>query len=252
MPKILLYPRNSFEKSLEIAEAALALGGSCDEETCAEKLGKKVSGGFKSIISSAQKYGLIEYHRGIIKVSADYQFIVHSYTEDEKKSRKAKAFLTPQVFSELFHRFEGKKLPVELLEKMLIREYNVEPNLASRVSKYFTEGLRSLDLLDSSNIIQSLSDKIVSGEEEKDSVSTAPEEGLNRERVIGTHDSVSTSDIKIENSSIYTIHMYGPGLNTKIEVNEDDDIIIVEATLKKIKNKLKEMEGNPNNSEESS
>jgi phage repressor protein C with HTH and peptisase S24 domain len=38
----------------------------------------------------------------------------------------------------------------------------------------------------------------------------------------------------------YVVHIYGNGINSKLEVNDDDDLVIVEATLNKLRKKLKE------------
>lgn len=254
MPKILNYPRNSFEKSLEIAEAAFDLGGTCDEQTCADKLGKSVSGGFKSIIASAQKFNLIEFHRGIISCSDSYNLIQHAYSEDEKRDYLIQSFLSPDVFRELFDRFEGKRLPFELLDRMLIREYGVEQKIASRVSKYFMDGLKSLELLDSSNILSSFRHGSLENEHDftdaiaisTDSITKTLSRNDEDKKEISTQEKINSAFP----SNGYVVHITGPGLNTRIEILEEDDLDIVETTLKKVKRKIKDMEGNTSNSRE--
>jgi hypothetical protein len=163
-----------------------------------------------------------------------------------------KAFLTPQVFSELYARFKHKKLPIDLLSKILIREYGVEPNISSRVSKYFIDGLKSFDLIDSSNQVNGeleFDDDKVKTIENEASVANDVKSEINQthSNQNPTFQSSGRTEDKLDYST-YTVHMYGPGLDTKIQINEEDDILIVEATLKKIKRKFKEMEGNFNNS----
>ena len=61
------------------------------------------------------------------------------------------AFLTPPLFRSIFDRFEGRKLPVEHFEKLLIREFHVPEKISSRVSKYFLEGAKQCALLNANN-----------------------------------------------------------------------------------------------------
>ena len=246
MPKILNYPNASFEKSLEVAKATFELGGNCNEETCAEKLGRKVSGGFKAIIATAQKFGLIEYSKGDIEVTHEYELIEHAYTESEKYDALIKAFLQPQVFEDLFKRFEGKKLPVELLNRMLIREYEVDSKRASRVAKYFTDGLEFLNLIDSSNHFKSL-DNLNENEliEEKNEDNDSFEEVNSQKENSESVDNLNENKFSQKSSSTkFIVQLIGPGMNSSIEINDEDDLIIVDATLNKIRKKIKEMEGN--------
>lgn len=250
MPKILNYPSASFDKSLEVAKATFELGGNCNEETCAEKLGKKVSGGFKSIISASQKFGLIEYSKGEIEVTPEYELIEHAYSEDERNQALTKAFLAPQVFQELYDRFQGKKLPITLLEKMLIREYGVSSNRASRVSKYFTDGLEFLGLIDSTGNVESvIKTGIDENYEDEDSIKNEDESGsINSRKDLrdSNNETIVPKNLnnQIINKDKFVVHLVGPGMNSTIEINDEDDLIIVNATLNKIKKKIQESEGN--------
>ncbi|RYY28902.1 MAG: hypothetical protein EOP41_02885, partial [Sphingobacteriaceae bacterium] len=143
MPKNLNYPLASFQKAFTLADAVDALGGSCSVENCALKMQRKISGGFMVIISSAQKFELVTFDKGVITISENYKLIKHSYTNTERITFLRKAFLAPQVFSILFERFKGKELPVDMLDKILIREFGVEEITAGRVSGYFTDGLKT-------------------------------------------------------------------------------------------------------------
>jgi hypothetical protein len=248
MPKIINYPNASFEKSLEIAKATFELGGTCNEETCAEKLNKKVSGGFKTIIASAQKFGLIDYHKGEITVSPEYELIEHAYNDEERSQALAKAFFEPDVFQELFNRFEGKKLPIDLLERMLIREYEVNPKRASRVAKYFVDGLEFLDLIDATNNLKPIDKnekpKVEDDTDEDNVVDTKKsEDNFNDRKNVVSNNISGTKILKNENNNRFVVHLKGPGMDSIIEINDEDDLTIVDATLNKIRKKIKEMEG---------
>lgn len=230
MPKILNYPLASFEKSTELAYAVDALGGSCNVETCAQKLGKKVSGAFMVIISSAQKFGLVDAEKGSIKVTEDFNLIKHAYTEEEKNSLLIKAFMTPSVYSTLYDRFKGRELPVKLLDKIMIRELSVDQNVAQRIAGYFVDGLKELNLIDSNNVILSGAIAI----DKTDSKSDEEKEVIKEIQRTGE---VEVKDIKQEDG--FVIHIYGPGLNNKIKIADEEDLLIVEATLKKVRKALK-------------
>lgn len=234
MPKILNYPRASFGKCLELADAADSLGGSCDSETCAESLDRKVSGSFRAIIASAQKFDLINYEKGTISVSDTYSLIKHAYSDEEKLDTLREAFLKPEVFSDLYERFVGNKLPIEMLEKILIREYDVEEREASRISKYFVDGLKEFGLLDEKDFVLALKNH-KSGTNESNSF----KEDLDKEN--NTNNSVGneSGEEKVGgNKGTYTIKILGPGLNSTIEINDQADIDILNATLKKVRKAL--------------
>jgi len=56
--------------------------------------------------------------------------------------------------------------------------------------------------------------------------------------------STSFEDAQIIPQNTYVIQFTGPGLNSKLEIQEADDLLIVEATLAKIRKKLSSNETN--------
>ena len=51
-------------------------------------------------------------------------------------------------------------------------------------------------------------------------------------------------EVQIITPDKYVVQFIGPGMNTRLEIQEEDDLIIVEATLAKIRKKLKANEAN--------
>lgn len=133
------------------------------------------------------------------------------------------------MFSELFNRFIGRELPIKHLDKILIREYGVEESAASRISGYFIDGLKDLNLIDSANFIIQSNDPQLS--ESKPEVIT--DENKLPALPPSSHTSSATFELVSEDG--FTVHIYGPGLNNKIEIKEEEDLLIVEAVLRKIK-----------------
>ena len=235
MPKVLNYPTASFRKALEIAEATQSLGGSCDIDTCAHKLNKKVGGAFGMVVSASQKFGFTEYKKNTLSVTDHFRLIHHAYTENEKKKYLKEAFLKPPVFSELYERFLGIELPISLLDKILIREFNVDEKFASRVSNYFVEGLKELELVSDSNTILKEEETV-----EAEEIYQQEEDSKFPNSNIVSENSQSASIAENATLTEFTVHIYGPGLNTTISLKDEDDLMIVEATLNKVKKKLKE------------
>lgn len=237
MPKIVNYPRSSFQRALDIAEAADSLGGSCDIETCANKLDLKVGGSFRSAIAAAQKFDLIHYEKGQITLTEKFKVIKLSYSEEEKRKKTIECFLQPEVFNDLYNRFVGKELPINILENLLIREYDVEENVASRVSKYFTDGLRELELIDSNNVLKEFDEK----KREDQKPKNKDQHQVEKSETVSTEKN-NTDEIITDQDSTkpYTVHIYGPGINSKINIRDEDDLVIVNAFLNKIKRYLGE------------
>lgn len=237
MPKNLNYPLASFQKAFSLADAVDALGGSSSVENCALKMQRKVSGGFMVIISSAQKFSLVNFEKGIITTSQEYKLIKHSYTNTERRVLLRKAFLAPQVFSMLFERFKGRELPTDMLDKILIREFGVEEDTAKRIAGYFIEGLKTYGLLNG-NMVTEDHQEVMADKALTEPVAT--ESNILSEPVL-KNPSTSNSDASFTTikPDFYEIQVSGPGINSKFNIEDEDDLQIVEAMLKKIKKVLK-------------
>lgn len=238
MPKNLNYPLASFQKAYELANAVDALGGNCTVENATQKMQRKVSGGFMVIISSAQKFGLVNFKKGMITISEEYKLIKHAYTNSEKIGLLRKAFLKPQVFNTLYDRFKGRELPIEMLDKILIREFGVEENTAGRVAGYFVEGLKTYSLLNASNVVENdqetISERIVAELPKEKVTKTAQQTSLPK-----IDKEVADASFIAKKTEQYEVQLSGPGINSKISIKDEDDLLILEAMLTKIRNGLR-------------
>jgi len=237
MPKNLNYPLASFQKAFALADAVDALGGSCSVESCAEKMQRKISGGFMVIISSAQKFNLIGFEKGIITISEDYKLIKHSYTNSERIAFLRKAFLSPQVFSILYERFKGRNLPVEMLDKILIREFGVEENTVGRIAGYFLEGLKTYGLLNGNRLADDDVQEKAIPIEEAVKIEPASETIPNHSKKETIPDPLDASFTHI-NSERYEVQLTGPNISTKLNLDDEEDVLILEAIIKKVRKKL--------------
>ena len=243
MPKIIDYPRASFRACLGLADAVWYLGGSCTLETCADKMNLKISGSFHALCASTQKFKLIATQKGILQTTELYKLIKHSYSEEEMMDSKIKSFLTPPVFSKLFEKFNNKELPVSMLEKILIREFEIDPELAGRIGNYYVDGCKDLGLLGPGNILA----RKQNSEPTSEPVQPAGEAkaALNAE---STKIMDSPSDLYRAGQSIrintdesnFSVHIVGPGTDFRIVISETDDIFLLEAMIKKIRRKVEQ------------
>jgi hypothetical protein len=234
MPRELDYPRRSFIQTLELANAVDFLGGNTSIENAAEKINQSAKGGgFAALFSAAVKHKLIEGKKGFVTNTDLFRSIKLAYTEDEKRNALRSAFLEPQVYKSIYEKFKNKELPVQMLDKILIREFNVADVIASRVSKYFLEGASYTELLNGNKLI------------EIENINTDPDEAgaieLSTLKVNPTQQ-IERRLTTVSNSYIdeYLVHIYGPGIESKITINDEDDFSILEAMIKKLKRKVQE------------
>lgn len=153
MPKLIDYPRTSYTGAWELAEVTDDTGGKCSIETAAKKLDRKVSGSFKAIIGSAVKFGLLTSKRELLSTTTLFKRIKHAYDKHEELLFHREAFLSPPLFTQICRKFRSRELPVQMLDIMLIREFNVEEINAQGVAKAFVEGCKMVGLLDENNIM---------------------------------------------------------------------------------------------------
>ena len=235
MPKIVDYPGASLSNAVEIANAVYDLGGQSSIHTCADKMGKRVSGAFKALVSAADKFDLINNQRGELTCTELFNKYKHAYSEEEEKDLLQKAFLSSSVFANLYDRFRGRKVPTDILDRMLVREFEVPPRLASRISGYFVKGAREVGLLDLDN---QLFGNVRDNESEQQDESILSDDS---DISLQNHDIdeiEAETEISRINPDVYSVRFVGPGLNTTIEVTEGYDLLIVDAVLNKIKMKL--------------
>ncbi|WP_417446984.1 hypothetical protein [Kangiella sp.] len=230
MPKKIDYPHASVAKSIELAESVYDLGGSSSQEMCAENMGRKVGGGFKAIVSAAAKFGLITNNRGQLSTTKLFQDYYLGYSQEEKAEILRKAFLRVSLFQEIYERFKHQKLPIDIFDKLLIREFDVNQQVASRVAKYFIEGAKATKLLNGDNTFHLVSDEANSSKvqevgDEAESADKQVQEDVSKESVA---------------SNEFSIRIAGPGMNSTIVIREEEDLDIVEVMLKKVRKKLLE------------
>lgn len=255
MPKQIDYPRASLKNCLALAEAVNDLGGECSAALVGDKLNKQhTSGAFKSLVGAAVKYSLVTNKAGQLKVTQLFRDIALAYDEEEGNQARRRAFLAPPLFKAIHERFSNKALPVAHFEKLLIREFRVPDQIASRIEGYFLEGARQCALLTEGNVLAnytiSTADEIIengkNGDEAENSAqnektaaqpanssTTSAPQAINNQQIIDHH---RHGEPDLDDK--FTVRIKGPGMDSLIVINEEEDLLIVKAMLKKVEKRL--------------
>jgi hypothetical protein len=251
MPKIVDYPRASLRRALGLAEIVDNLGGECSDITAADQMGNKVGGAFRSLIGAAGKYGLVSYSKGQIKTEPFYIEYKLAYTEELKTEALRRAFLNVPLFQQLAQRLSGKPLPEAYFEKLMMKEYQVPQEIASRVAGYFTEGAKDVGLLGADGILANPSSSVALPSDFPivDSAPTGPTGPSMpiEHRFVGGgsmsaggsgamgHGTVVGGSVSTLVATNFNVRITGPGIDSTITIKEVDDLDIVEAMLKKVR-----------------
>jgi hypothetical protein len=240
MPKVIEYPRASFQRVLEMADAVDYLGGKCSVQSCADKLRVKVTGAFTALIGAAKKHGLVESAKDSLITTETYRKIKLAYDDNEKRQNMRFAFLAPPTYNKLYEKFKGRELPIHMLDKLLIREFGVESDASQRVSNYFIEGAKSCELLIDSKLVEM-------GIDASDTTSKADSnfenhsESLDIEKQRESFDVLKANHLPLSVAvNSYVVHIYGPGMNSKLTISEEEDLAILDAMISKLKKRMKE------------
>lgn len=223
-----------------MAAAIEYLGGNCSFESCAHKMGLKVTGGFTAIVGSARKHELVDSKKETLTTTELYRKIKLAYDENEKNQNLRIAFLSPPLYKKLYEKFKDKELPIQMLDKLLIREFGVEDDMAQRVSNYFIDGARSCNIL--------VDNKIIDIDTKNDALNievfnekTANENGSNQKEAINNIEEIPFVDVSNSglNNETYIVHILGPGINSRMTISEQEDFLILDAMISKLRKKIK-------------
>jgi hypothetical protein len=241
MPKIIDYPRASLKSALELAKAVDDLGGECSSEMAAERLNRKVSGAFSALVSATIKFGLVVSKSQRLSTAALYKDYKLAYTPEESSEKLRRVLLSPILFRSIYDRFVGKEIPITHFEKLLIREFEVPDDWASRIASYFIDGAKQSGLLGENNRLIDIALGESSGEEERVNAQSDNSQETNA-RTSQPSQPQEKDDAVSAHQKVYVVRVTGPGINSTIEVHEPEDMLIVQAMLKKVEKALQSSE----------
>lgn len=240
MPKIIEYPRASFQRVLEMADAIEYLGGKCTVQNCADRLGVKVTGSFNALIGAAKKHGLVDSKKETLLTTELYKRIKLAYDENEKRQNLRFAFLAPPTYSKVYEKFKGRELPIQMLDKLLIREFGVDSERAQRIMNYFIEGAKYCELLIDNKLVDTNNNEVSindnEDETEEEFVETVNSNSNKSQPELQKNETLQLS----ASAETYVVHIYGPGMNSKLSISEEEDLIILDAMISKLKKRMNE------------
>jgi hypothetical protein len=227
VPKVIEYPRSSLKRAVELAEAVDQLGGECSDQSAADHIGNKVGGAFNALVGAAIKFGLISASKGRLKIEPLFSDYKLAYTEADKQTALRKAFLSAPLFASITKRFEGQQLPAHF-EKLLIREHKVSEDFASRIVGYYTEGAKESGIIDANGRVNSNPQAGPTG--------PGPDDKQPYKGPLPIESEPKTP-LELAPSTVlgYTVRITGPGIDATVQIKDEEDLEIVEITLKKVK-----------------
>lgn len=112
---------------------------------------------------------------------------------------------------------------------MSIKEHGVAENIASRIVLYFNEGARDAGLIGPGGVI-AMPDNGTSAQPTKDAPAASERD-----------DPQDDEDADVSTPFIrgYTVRITGPGIDTRIAIKDEENIEIVDVTLRKVRRLLK-------------
>ncbi len=145
------YPRHGVKKVLRIPEAIFAqnAGRSCTVVQAAEFLGVGVSGDFKTEVSSAIKYGLLERpKKGQIEPTDLAKMILRpQHDADELQGIQTAVLQAPQI-SDVYKHYRGENIPeAQFFKNTVVETYAVPEEKVEEFRQIFSEVLNEAQLL---------------------------------------------------------------------------------------------------------
>lgn len=147
MPKKILYPSRGMDikEAINLVAILYNNGESLKQESYADLINMVVSGGsFRTKISSLVKYDLVQKKGDEISITDLGVKIMNAYDDREKSELLLKAFTSVPLFETIFETFKDKGLDLKNLDKLLIREFEVNQKSAKLVRDGI---LNSLDFI---------------------------------------------------------------------------------------------------------
>ncbi len=235
MAIIIDYPQASLKNALDVAKAVDELGGRCTTEMAAEKLGMKMSGGYRSLVGAAAKYGLVTSKSGTLETTAAFKDYKLAYSPEAAWTFLQQCLLKPPVFQKVYERFKGRALPLGHFDKLLIKEFGVAEATGSRVAKYFVDGAKMCSLLGQGNVL--IEQTLSPGSSQPEAVETDAAEADQLSTSNRSGSELPATDLQRQPTS-YTVRISGPGMDSVVAIHESDDLDIVDIMLKKVRRQL--------------
>lgn len=248
MPKKINYPRTNLKKTLKFVFKISELESVFTPEDIARHLDIKINGVLTTTISSALKYGLLNLVSNGLTRS---ELLVSLTNNTHQHNLVLKAFLTPQAYIKIYHRFNGKQIHKNTLEQIFVKEFDCEAKYASRAVKYFIEGLQFLNLLSKHNHLHLLdleniehnvldfnSNTIIQTRADNSTHNSKPKK--NNPSKIPSAQLLSLNPEYTSNT--YSCQITGPDISIELQLKSEQDISFLQESLKIVRQRMRYQE----------
>ncbi|MCI5055400.1 MAG: hypothetical protein MRY83_04780 [Flavobacteriales bacterium] len=219
MPKTINYPKTNFEKCLILTKSVYELNGDCSFEDCAKHMNRPLSGVFTTTVGSSVKYGLLHSKSKHLRLTDLGRSIISTYDLSLMKE----AFIKPPLFEKIINDLKDQAYNKNSLTDILFNQYEVPKNHASKVAKYFLEGMQFL--------------KSFSSEEEKNvdnSITTTVSTQINNPTV--KKDKHPKTKNETNNLDNFNLVLETNTLKLNVSSKDDRNLDIVIRVLQELKN----------------
>lgn len=166
------YPPVSINEALNFAKIVEKLGTkNVSEPILLKELDLKTyTKSFWGKAASAKQFGLMTVDEKIYTLTDRARLVLRPKDEAGKKNILIEAFLTPELYKELYEKFCDKQIPpVETLANILLHDHGINANVSKDAAEAFIDSAKFVGLLGSDSTLRgSLSDEATPPAEPKD------------------------------------------------------------------------------------
>lgn len=256
MPKTVDYPRTSLKKAVECSDKVATTNGGITMPGIATLLESKAekgsSGALRDQCTAAAKFGLIRQDKGKYFPTDLGLRVANAYSDEEKKELLRQAFLHMPVYDKVARKLNGSEVPSHL-GRFLIRECGVPTKIASRLANFFVKEGRNIGIIDENGRIvapTSESEEEVGETGESENDASVSGEGFPEPPPANEHPPAVQNPRGAVDSDGIRIRIWGAGRNHELPLDEEDDLVVVEAILRKVHKALQEKRRTEADSEE--
>lgn len=152
------YPPYSLEDALRFITTIEKLGGrTVSESLLLKEIGIKQprTKSFWGKVTSAKQFGLLTVDGENYTLTEKARLILRPKDDDSKKTVLRESFLNPELYKELYEKFNGQQLPtVETLANVLYHDHGLNVNVSMDASKAFIESAKYVNLLGPDNTLK--------------------------------------------------------------------------------------------------
>lgn len=202
----------------------------------------KISGSFRALIASAVKFGFITIKSGTLATTQTFKDINLSYDVNEKQTLSINAFFNAPLYRKLYENFKGKTIPEDVFVKMLVKDYDVT-GAPETVASVFIKGGEQLGFIKDHHVTEIENGTLApmlekkTDAKQKADAKTDPKKDT-KPKGETTKDTFHKPLGNMNTQDEIKINIKGKGLNYDIPIVDSADWAILNAILKKVKQKM--------------